>query len=522
MQGKQDNKKRSWIKCIGAVFLYVGLLCWATVLSLNYYAHHQPKTASETKAYALFVVPFEEALTTETWECAGKALKSLLTSEKSNKCTTVPGGVASLLHEEQSLREGFSKIWVVLLISLLWFVTFVTANAIKVAYKDHLRSATERPSDHGKRLAIISGLAKWTLAVVSILLPVTPFVISMHLTYEPAVLVMALVAIFVAAEHYIGLREAEHALQEKSDGLMDVMETVLNADALATWRAQLYGQYADATQRIDAVIRYFDIDSKWWKCAELPDPWEAYFKSCKPNDETLFTALKNSRADVQFVADLELPFVGQPPDARFFRNLLGLAWQLDMFEEVQRLRRQAEINRRLGIRITHAAFWMHVVDDVVYQVIERGETETATVRELTRNSSNWEALAEWSRLNITQIAERGGPAEEYVFSALRYAALKVCGDEDELNEIRLGKILRCLGMKEYLEKPNEEFLLSGTAAPDNAINKSVNLSSDAAEAMCISAFEKLIESRLTPGCANPKRKQDETLLQMEDLLCAIV
>jgi xanthine/uracil permease len=69
------------------------------------------------------------------------------------------------------------------------------------------------------------------------LVPVWPFVLAMHEEYEPTVFVMALVAIFVAAEHYGGLTENVETLEEKTTALQNRLGAVLNADGLNEWHA---------------------------------------------------------------------------------------------------------------------------------------------------------------------------------------------------------------------------------------------------------------------------------------------
>ena len=55
----------------------------------------------------------------------------------------------------------------------------------------------------------LSALARWRRWLVALsVLPAIVFALAMQAAYEPAVFVMALVAIYVAAEHYSGLREA--------------------------------------------------------------------------------------------------------------------------------------------------------------------------------------------------------------------------------------------------------------------------------------------------------------------------
>jgi hypothetical protein len=134
----------------------------------------------------------------------------------------------------------------------------------------------------------------------------------------------------------------------------------------------------------------------------------------------------------------------------------------------------------------------------VYQMIERSTLASSTVRELTHSLADRDErrlLSRWARENVRCFARRGGLAEEYVFSVLRYGAYETGIPEDE--ELALVEVLNRLGMQEYLREPNEEFVIveedSGhKPGSDNLLM----LKRTHAQKLCVAVFRKLIGIRL--------------------------
>lgn len=466
--------------------------------------------------------------------------------------------VKNRTHPPQLLPDSLLKVLVVIAISWLWFHTFLLANELKRAlsrWRHHrvpfdtarFREAQEQTlADNRLRVVLPPATAprwrehrffnwaplmlKWVLGLLS-LVPALVFAIAMHSVYEPAVFVMALAAIFVAAEHYGGLTETEHELKARTDDLKAKMGTVLDADGLNEWRTELYGLYAKASYRVDAVIRYFDIDAIWWKCAGAADPWIEYQARCARSSgaDTLLSTLIRTEAKVRFVSDQDLDVLERLPRASreerkgFFRALLGLAWNLVVFD-IAYDAHVTNVNKgkvtRFRIKISRAPCWMHVVDETVFQAIERGP-ENATVRQLTHDISDPDdrrALSGWARDNVQRFAQRGGRAEEYVFAVLRYAALGLRCQEEE--ELPLRRLLNQLGMKNYLDEPKQDFLLAAFDVVDERMNRSVLLSRETAETLCTAVFSELLKRRLgkhtcfvkswtTPGCTKLKHLLSE-------------
>jgi hypothetical protein len=352
----------------------------------------------------------------------------------------------------------------------------------------------------------LGGLIKRGFAFVA-LLPAIPFILAMYNAYEPAVFVMALVAIYVAAEHYGGLVYTEHELKTRTDELKSTMGTVLDADGLNAWRTEVYDLYGKATRRIDAVIRTFDIDVDWWKCAKSKDPWHEYSDRCKAGsgEYTLLHVMAKSEAKVQFVVDLPLPpsemKCSTPEKGKFFEDLLGLAWYVVVFDlafaQRKELREKQEPRGRtpasLHVKVARAPSWMHVIDDeTVYQLIERPTAGTSTVRQLTYSMTDpaaKRALTGWARESVRRFADRGGRAEEYVFSVLRYGALQLGrGDSSPLEDI-----LNKLGMGEYLSEPKADFRILEPGVGGARARGPMLISADEAQSLCLAVFKKLIE-----------------------------
>ncbi len=374
------------------------------------------------------------------------------------QCTVL--AIESKEHPQPTRNQTYFQILNVILTSLLWFQCFITIGYYKLWRKGSVKK--ERSGEKFKRYvastfthAILKGLS---------LLPPIIFMLSMTEAYQPAVFVMAMVAIFVAAEHYGGLRETEKKLDENVDKLSEKLETILNADGLDTWKKTLYEDYRAAKNRIDAIIRHFDIDEDWWKLNS--DPWSAYIKASRKNSDTLLYALgsKESEASVQFVSGISIPTFYRDPNeqAHYFRELLGLTWQLVVLSEARHMRDDRRPSydpkakeKYLRIKIAPAPFWMHVVDDEVNQIIERVPINQSTVRKLScapGTIDEKQPLRDWARRNIRRTAHRGGLGEEYVCSTLSLAAMhNKIPYSCELSGETLTTLLKSLGMNEYLK-----------------------------------------------------------------------
>ncbi|HEY0288500.1 MAG TPA: hypothetical protein VGC62_16070 [Pseudomonas sp.] len=405
-------------------------------------------------------------------------------------------------HPQPPRDQTYFQILNVILISLLWFRCFIATGHYSLWRETSAKK--ERRRDKFKRW-FESKFIRTTLICLS-LLPAMIFMLSMTEAYQPAVFVMAMVAIFVAAEHYGGLQETEKKLDEDVDKLTDKLETLLNADGLEAWKETLYEDYRKAENRIDAIIRHFDIDESWWKLDK--DPWSAYIKaSRKKKSNTLLYALGSgsSTASVQFVSDIDIPTFNADPDEQlhYFRALLGLAWQLVVLFEARNMRDDRSPpddkakEKYLRIKIAPAPFWMHVVDNQVNQIIERVPINQSTVRKLSSDSDTTDEkhpLRDWTRRNIRRTAHRGGLGEEYVCSALSLAAIhNKIPDYAELSGDTLTLLLNSLGMNVYLN--------SGLDFRINNDDKTKTSTECREQRLCKAIFSRFLENYCKTGIA---------------------
>jgi hypothetical protein len=517
----ETDESRVHTMCVLVVrvfFLYVAPLYLACFLSLSYFVKYASTGVKPTSNATLFSEVSSLITDLENGrKDAFDAARALFTG-KPYGFATEPKEVQPTPHSPQTIAQLLLKISVVVCISILWFTTFLIANDIKNVW--------ERSWERQRYLWIpgvpwipwVPPLFK-TILISASLLPAIPFVLSMRDAYEPAVFVMALVAIFMATEHYGGLQESRRELEEQTTEIAGQIGAVLNADGLAQWRAEIYGLYKAAHRRVDAVIRYFDIDADWWLCAGSDDPWAKYVKFSKGNPDSLLDALDASKANIQFICDFPMPIdesqsSSETQRADYFRKLLGMAFNLVVFEQVRRDRRpKSEPGKPepspffpyARVIISHAPSWMHVIDDIVYQVIERGSAQDSTVRRLTHGAIDPDArfdMSEWARRNVRQFAHRGGRAEEYICAVLRYQAIKLYRDEDaKLNRATLKAILDGLGMKDFLNLPNPEFKVLGNGESmhgPNTSGKPPLMFRHEAEDLCTSVFLQLLTFRMSP------------------------
>jgi len=573
----QDEPAAPWYKIRPVIYkscIYVILWLAASSLSLNYYADYARKDKHASgdllaAAKTMFCgLKFDKL--GEGWNALWDDKSGTHDEEKESPDPTlatiqkaieqVGKDVRERTHPPQDLPNSLLKILVVIVISWLWFYTFLLKNELKRAYRRWQQArppfdlAAYRKQEGRRPIALfglvapgllprrlwrerpvadlVRGSIAWVLGIWS-LLPALVFAVAMHAAYEPAVFVMALAAIFVAAEHYSGLTKAEHEIKASTDDLKRTMGIVLDADGLNEWRTEVYDLYGEAKGRIDAVIRIFDIDPEWWKCAGPGDPWDQYRERCKLSSGagTLLSVLIKSEARVRFVSDQPLEKLvrlrGAAPSERkeFFRALLGLSWNLVVFDMAYQARVRKHVDRkvsRLRIKISRAPAWMHVVDETVYQVIERG-SENATVRQLTHSMTDArerQALSGWAKSNVRRFAQRGGRAEEYVFAALRFAAIRAQSSEGQ--HLPLKQLLDELGMEDYLKEPKGDFLIAPRNVIDQRMNRSVLLSETTAQSLCMAVFDELLRCRLGKNNCFVQGWADPPDLKLQFLLSELI
>ncbi|MDQ2821302.1 MAG: hypothetical protein M3Y65_13060 [Pseudomonadota bacterium] len=416
------------------------------------------------------------------------------------------------LHPLQGAPSAVAKSLIVVSLAMLWFSTFTLVRrhhewlaAVEEVHNEDTPAPEYWAPPHR--------LVKWLLIGASIV-PAALFVLAMAGAYEPAVFVMALAAIYVAAEHYCGLEKTQYDLETGVSELGQHVGTLLNADGLGAWRVVLYKQYRMAKERIDAVVRHFDIDRAWSECHAIDDPWVEYCRRSETNKDLFLNVLAACKSKVQFVADLPMAMptiYPRPPAfdnrellADYFRELLGLAWNLAVFAEVDRRRRtSAALPCREGfcylrIKISSAPSWMHVIDDKTYQVIERRNLAQPTVRELHVDIASLAEqirLSDWARRNVRNFALRGTLGQEHLLSTMRSAALQECTEDDRLDINTLDPILVSLGLEAYLASgAHRDFVIVNTTVKGTSGEPAFLPSSPSARKMCIAAFDAFLQS----------------------------
>lgn len=431
------------------------------------------------------------------------------------------------LHPAPKLPEAILQICAVLAMSLQWLFAFMIRSHLRHSSEERLERGKEehkqkqqlkqaqkdqdadlRVDDDEEEEEEEKGVVqeakdeKWgkekysvfDLGLVIVALSFAPavlFVGAMYQAYQPAVLVMALVAIVVAAEHLSGLemqkedlRRQTTALKGQTNMLTEAIATLeknkedtgrLLADAgLNKFVDLVYREYRHA-ERISAVFRVLNIDDFWWSSAKAAlqppirpttphvqatlhgqrvaggtpparrDPWKRYFRKAreragKPGGgsallaEALASTEDRKKLVATFVADLPVPgsreWIARIADSSepLFGDLLGLAWQLNVLEHVQ-----VEGQTNLELWVSRPLSWIHATDKIAFQVLRR-EPKSHSALLVIADCSNPEHMTEaekdaharileWAHDDIRRYVERGTRAQEYLFSALRFAAL---------------------------------------------------------------------------------------------------
>lgn len=302
---------------------------------------------------------------------------------------------------------------------------------------------------------------EYTALAVMFGAPAIFFFLAMLHKYQAGVFAMALVAIYVASEHYSNL------VQQR--GLLDQQDIVVKnlgvhvgrlsvAFGLDEGKSHLYSAYAQSTKRIRGIIRFVDIDHQWWdleedeekKKADRYEYWPRYFESGDPT--TLYESLKAAPCDdVLFVCDVSFPFSGVGANidrAIQFNNFIGMAWQWLVFSQVARERPRCSVQYRAA----SASSWMYVANDHVYQVVPGERPRDSKVRDMTLsdNAAAQSRLVVWAEAEIERAAEGSCSAEEYLCSTFCWIAHTIVHHGDPLGDNHIDATLEKLGMSEWI------------------------------------------------------------------------
>ncbi len=328
----------------------------ATLARLYWAAFAASMVLSLTVAVALIELPAVGGRAAEIVERSKAFIAGLFGHESVVPVAADTAVVREILHRVHpapSLVLALIQMAAVVAISAMWFFAFT------------LRAARRHPASRMRSILTHSR------PVLLSPLPVVIFVLAMYQAYQPAVLVMALVAILVAAEHYSGLTLQERELDEQkaqltqqANLLKDTQEAQSKQSEALQAQAEMLSrqaqtlkdastelselnksttrllsdaglwQFVDAVYtaymyapNIRAVVRLHQIDKQWWVAASdamakrlagkpATDPWKSYFDlSLRPdaaaNGVTLARALQVTPARPQvcgaFVTDLPMP-----------------------------------------------------------------------------------------------------------------------------------------------------------------------------------------------------------------------
>jgi hypothetical protein len=383
------------------------------------------------------------------WTCLSSLLHLHL-----NACGELSQSTVTESVPPTSFAVGFIQIAGVLCITRLWFLAF-RADA--------------------KKLVFLS------------LIPTLVVTVAMFKAYQPAVLVAAFIAIYVAAEHYNNLKAHEKRLGESLEELKRVKNSLvyiqnstqlkLNKEGHELFMQDVYNAYRRA-KTIHAVIRDHTIEEAWWECAEthlrhgydLEEVWESY-EALHPLPQdgapvsdskkklTTFAALTQPTEagglqSAYFVSYMPMPGSAEwenrkrKAPARLFNDLVGLAWECSLLNRVRtRLQKEA-----IGEWISRPLCWLHATDNEVWQIIKRNEITESTVlkiadrrdrRDNPLDTDLSKKIIEATQAEVPRYIRRGMTAEEYLCAVLGYVYHDEMLQPDDPGQIR-GYIVRCL------------------------------------------------------------------------------
>jgi hypothetical protein len=359
------------------------------------------------------------------------------------------------LFAPQRLDNAFQSVYVALLTGLAFLV-----HALD-------RSKAESIGQYAKDSwvsRVYVRLREWKVVLGLFFMPTIIYFGAMiwHGRDDAAVYLMAIVAIYVAAQHYVALRHQEETVGEikghtaklkgirqtltgQVDALKKQVESVKNALGTEYSQSKLYEYYrvpsvqvvSNASDFVNtgiyAVYRMLDIDEQWMQ-EEEEDCWDAY---CDPlRKDTLYASLLlGYRTRVLIVTDMQIR-VDQKDDTPsgikdrvlHFEKFVGLMWHTVVLRKAAQALARRGIFADYEIRIGESSNWMHVVDDRVFQLFGKIPTNIYS-RNLTEDTSRvddsfaGENLVKWAMEDIQRVALRGMDSVDYLCAAISHAMM---------------------------------------------------------------------------------------------------
>lgn len=309
----------------------------------------------------------------------------------------------------------------------------------------------------GARESIIHKIFGSWIGIVLIFIVPTAVYFGAHTLHsplpEPAIFVMAVVAIYVAAEHYASLDKQRDNLSWVTEELGKQVSSIQNALGTKDGRHRIYGEYSqrsavraepsDAQRSIHAIYRYFDIDDDWLRA----DSWDDYLNTRQTT--ALVAALRSgARQRVRIVSPLQAPVESSGGDeieaADRFHNFMGLLWHWLALRKLQQMRGDFDFR----IAIAQTPHWVHVVNGKVFQI--KGDFPHAlTVRDLTLEMGDMAPrFAAWVREDVETLCAQGQSAEDFIATVLRNAGAATRQPADG-GAIDVGAIMQQLGWRAW-------------------------------------------------------------------------
>jgi hypothetical protein len=392
-------------------------------------------------------------------------------------CVVVLLIIPAIIFSAATINKGEQGVAVFVIPLVATYASLLTWLAFQVHDFKQLSSSSFQPSEPPKSKQKISSRIVNFLTVpafcvwVLLIIPTLVFVAAIINQGEQdlAIFVLALAAIYVAAEHYSSL-ERQGNIVRRQELATDKLEWQLGSlsNALGTPYSQkvifkAYAKTASETVQpgIYAIYKYPDIDSKWWS-SDVKNVWAKYFSI---QGETLFYSVrKGKRKKILFVVtEVPLSLKGKAGDGGLsFSKFIGIAWYWICLDEAAK----NDPNAEYDIMVANTSNWVHVVDNQVYQLIGT-PPDNLRVRDLNfdtnmiaygkgkRVDGAEEAgknLVKWAITNIVRFAERGVPAEEHLHSVLmRLLIEKGWGGDHDIDLQGMKGLLDDLGLQAWLE-----------------------------------------------------------------------
>ncbi len=356
-------------------------------------------------------------------------------------------------------REPWFHALVVVVLTLLAF----SCNHLHhhIVEERERRSRERDPATDASKEAENEGLiarifGSWLAIIIIFLLPTAAY-FGAHTLHsplpEPAIFVMAVVAIYVAAEHYASLDKQRENLRWVTEELGKQVFSIQNALGTRDGRNRIYGEYGQFTvsdpapwedrHPVHAIYRYFDIDEDWMRA----EGWADYMASRQMT--SLVAALRHGdRQRVRIVTSLKPPTASSGDNeidtADRFYHFIALIWHWLALRKLQ-----AEWNGfDFRIAIAESPHWIHVVNRKVLQIV--GEyPHDLRVRDITLDLSDMAPrLEKWMRDEIETLCQQGLSAEAIIGPTLQ-AAFMEAHKPDEPDTLDWSRVMATLGWEAW-------------------------------------------------------------------------